>query len=648
MEIIEENSKILREFINSNGNSKTHWKLLLTELISNNSMTNIQIIFEINIALKQNINVDLILDIIDFCLEYGSADFINAFQINLDDIYYLNTNKGIQIDKQTKRKQLFLIKKWFEKYGNTYPKFKEIYNKRKEKEIEFPKDDLSKDTYLKFIELKEISDEKYIFEHQNKILKQDLKKTVFLDDNAYVNNYVKESIIKASMINKQNCNRENNQIKPGIIFDNKMIGEQKNNILPNDELIEKNIEIEKIKCNIQDKNINNNSINIDKNIKKDEGAVPTPGELYNLDPNEKKGDLKNIDNNGSMLLSHLDNKSNFYLLGKSNINNFANCSNISNMNIISDRKDEGSKLKPNILFKNQEEYDHDNSKNINKKPEEKEINSNIFLRGKNKNNNFNNNNNKVKYPSYKNIFNENKNNILNYNYQNQQTKPQQINNNNSRNSKGNDFASKNNYCNNNINNLYNNNYYSNYNKGMMNNHNNIKYNDNNYSNAFKDEFDFTLGSKNNKNDIGFINQVRKANSSYKDKEKKIKNNTYLNTINFENYKIKIENKIKQLNSWMDKGYISFYNTYNGSLNKGIEEIKKEISMCDKLINNYKNNIVNMERVRIIENLKELIAKLLKRYDKFMKDNLDLNIISKSALNNNYDNFNLERERNSAL
>ena len=415
MEIIEENSKILRKFINSNGNSKTYWKLLLTELISNNSMTNIQIIFEINIALKQNINLDLILDITDFCLAYGSADFINAFQINMNDIYYLNTNKGIQIDKQTKKKQLFLIRKWFEKYGNTYPKFKEIYNKIKVKEIEFPKDDLSKDTYLKFIELKEISDEKYIFEHQNKILKQDLQKTVFLDNNSNVDNYVKESIIRVSQINNLNSNKEKNQIKPGIIHDNKMIEDKKNNdnIIPKDEINEKKIEIEKNNFNIRDKNINNNPINIDKNIKTDEEAVPTPGELYNLDPNEKQKDLKNLDNNGSLILSHLDNKSNFFLLEKSNINNLANYSNISNINIINNRKVDGSKLKPNNPFRIHEEYDNNNSKNINKKPEEKEVNSNIFLRGNNKNNNynnsnFNNNNNKVKYPSYKDIFKEKK------------------------------------------------------------------------------------------------------------------------------------------------------------------------------------------------------------------------------------------------
>ena len=136
--IIKENSQRIREFINSKGDSKFFWKLLLTGLLSNNSTTNIQIIFEINIALKLNKNKDLILDIIDFVLDYGSNDFINTFLINLDDIYHLNTNKGFKLDEKTDMKLNFLIQKWANKYGNTYPKFKETHDKKKKKKNKIP------------------------------------------------------------------------------------------------------------------------------------------------------------------------------------------------------------------------------------------------------------------------------------------------------------------------------------------------------------------------------------------------------------------------------------------------------------------------------------------------------------------------------
>lgn len=68
---MKENSELLHEFVNSEGKSRKMWKLLYTELLYNNSDLISDIIREINICLSENKNMDLILDIIDFCLVYG-------------------------------------------------------------------------------------------------------------------------------------------------------------------------------------------------------------------------------------------------------------------------------------------------------------------------------------------------------------------------------------------------------------------------------------------------------------------------------------------------------------------------------------------------------------------------------------------------
>ena len=78
---MKENSELLHEFVNSEGKSRKMWKLLYTELLYNNSDLISDIIREINICLSENKNMDLILDIIDFCLVYGEKEIKTKVKI---------------------------------------------------------------------------------------------------------------------------------------------------------------------------------------------------------------------------------------------------------------------------------------------------------------------------------------------------------------------------------------------------------------------------------------------------------------------------------------------------------------------------------------------------------------------------------------
>ena len=176
------NFELLKEFMNSKGESKKMWKLIYMELLYNNPVYNSDIVREINSCLANNINLDLSLDIIDFCLDYGKKDIIDRISICLDlnQIYNLNSNKGQKMNSETANKNFYLIKKWSDNLGNNYPKFKEIYDKIKIKKY------ISKikkeETYLKFITEEDISDEKFIFEffNQPKIKNNnELNETIF-------------------------------------------------------------------------------------------------------------------------------------------------------------------------------------------------------------------------------------------------------------------------------------------------------------------------------------------------------------------------------------------------------------------------------------------------------------------------------------
>ena len=81
---MNENSELLREFMKSDGHSRKMWKLLLTELLYNDPTLNSDIVSQINFCIPNNINLDLILDILDFCLDYGKKEFIKRILKCLD------------------------------------------------------------------------------------------------------------------------------------------------------------------------------------------------------------------------------------------------------------------------------------------------------------------------------------------------------------------------------------------------------------------------------------------------------------------------------------------------------------------------------------------------------------------------------------
>ena len=103
------------------------------------------------------------------------------------------------------------------------------------------------------------------------------------------------------------------------------------------------------------------------------------------------------------------------------------------------------------------------------------------------------------------------------------------------------------------------------------------------------------------------------------------------------YQEKIESEVNKLNRWMNDGFISFHNTYTNNLQIHVENIKKELSTCDKFINYYKNIDKNNEKANIAENLKVKISKLISRYDEFIKSNSELNKISRSSLDKSKEN-----------
>ena len=184
MDILENNSKI-SELISSKGESKKNWKLLLCDLINDEDKNNKEIIKQIDSVLSQNINInfdliDLILDVMDFIFDYGSKDIIGRLSFScLNDIYHLNSNKGIQTKKESAQKILYLIQKWKNKHSNDVSKFKEIFDKIESKGIIFPPKEEIIETYTKYITLEEIQDAKAILEYQKGIFQPDLKKTVY-------------------------------------------------------------------------------------------------------------------------------------------------------------------------------------------------------------------------------------------------------------------------------------------------------------------------------------------------------------------------------------------------------------------------------------------------------------------------------------
>ena len=371
-----------------------------------------------------------------------------------------------------------------------------------------------------------------------------------------------------------------------------------------DEIIKSNLQ------NNQSKNIEEQNEDKSKNkgIKNEEG-ITDDGNIIrgrynggdNLVPNMGYNNklIKNIDNNGSMC-QNLENQSNFRLLkSKNNLNNNQSISKISSINNVNKEEINLNKEENNLI---------DMNSNIQPVKE----NKHIFSKKANNEYNINKNNN----PFTRN----NNNNLKNIHqfFPSLESEKQAMNNNINNNfqlfGNANDKALNLNF------NLINNNQSHNFNFIIDNN-------DPNY---------FTLGSNHNNDDDNLKNNSEKLVSMKKpnSKSKKYTNNhSDLNNLDLESYKVKIESEVQKLHGWMDEGLYSYHNANTDNLKIHVDNLRKELSTCDKFIDYYKKNNKNDEKASIAENLKESILKLILRYDEFIKSNSELKVPRSSSNKN---------------
>ena len=584
------NKNPIKDLLFSDGKSVEHWKILLVELIGKNSTNIIEIVREIDSAIKNNTKIDLIFDILDFIFDYGGSDIIYQFVFVLNEIFHFNTNKGLKLDKQTDYKYYYLIQKWANNYSNIMPKFQDVYKLMKSERIKFPPIEEKINTYLNYIKLEEIEQIKYTLK-LNSI--HNGNKTMFIP-NSNETNF--SSPIKSVEIIRE---------KPKEIYDlndnsNKKIYKKNGNVdteaFPNNNInSSKKNEVNESKKN---SNINNkmdvqNSFN---NLKKEENEIksnnlvnqsPRKSNEGNLEPT--KTPLHNIDNNRNTQIYISNNSYHLWNNSKNDIN-----SKIQNKNMDNEKNqinnDPIKEIKSDLhSFKNVEEknvkpeksiYKSDNSKkdynNINK--------SNINNNHESKNNKYNNNeyqlfnNNDIKYDYY--IFdNQNKNGMIN-----------------------------------NQNPSINNNQNTPYNKDPNISH----YSQNqNVNNSFK---------------------MNRSNTSSNYRQNGGMKYSYLNLFDLNYLQTKVENETKKLSSWIDEGFFSFHNTFTGNLKKGIDNLKNDLQTCEKIINHYQNDSANFQKVNIAKKLKSKILDVISKYDKLMNDNKNLNNLSSSCMVNNTNNY----------
>ena len=664
MDRINVNSLAINEFLISNNYSHKTWKKFLNELIINDSTIILETNAQIYYALKNNQNIDLILDICDFILDYGSNDFKTLFQICLEEIYHLNSNKGHIISQITTKKLLFLIQKWANKLGNIYPKFKEIYEKIKKEKLKFPPLDIKIETYLKYIPEEEILSEKEILEHGNRIVKQNMTKTIF------INNYKEDPLDNKSQSKE---NKENGKLEE-VIADNNKGQIQEDSSINNNYIInaseKKELDSEN-QINIEENKIPSEKENINNIINADIDITQTPIDLNlgtNRDPNlgcPPNKIIKNLDNNGS-ILSNIGNSSNnlyknLYFSGK----NFE-INNNKNINSINDKDKKNNSEKENTNEGNKDNNIsrkagvNDSQKNDIKKTfsldEIYKYNENFPVSEESLNINDNDNDNNCiisnSYNDYNlehNFIDEDKTNKKidkafvykkkNFNNKKLNNQPNFRPNNNivdnykypkeEINEPGlNSLGSKNI---NNSKNIFNN---DNYNK-INNNNININSNNNNIN----------INNNKNINDNRQIKQKKWSSSCIKTPSNYNIRNSYLHLFDINFLKKKIEKEVKKLNSWIDEGFISFHNTYTGNLKKGIDNIKKEISVLNKLIDYYKNSQKNIEKENMLENMKKMIENLVSRYEKFENENSEKKMMFRSCMSYNGNNLVYPRNGN---
>ena len=142
---------IIIKNILDNSFNKWNWKQLFS--IINISKDNSLLIKYINNLLITQQNNELILDIIDFIVNYGNNEIIklissNEFLISLINILQIENNSNIEIQK----KVIYLIQKWAFNFQNSnFNSFNECYIYLKNNGIIFPPIEEKIETYFKYI-----------------------------------------------------------------------------------------------------------------------------------------------------------------------------------------------------------------------------------------------------------------------------------------------------------------------------------------------------------------------------------------------------------------------------------------------------------------------------------------------------------------
>ena len=593
IEILNKNP--IKDLLISDGKSVEHWQILLVELIGKNSTNIIEIVREIDSAIKNNTKIDLIFDILDFIFDYGGSDIIYQFVFVLNEIFHFNTNKGLKLDKQTDYKYYYLIQKWANNYSNIMPKFQDVYKLMKSERIKFPPIEEKINTYLNYIKLEEIEQIKYTLK-LNSI--HNGNKTMFIPNSNETNfsSPIKSvEIIREKPKEIYDLNNNNNSNKK-IYMNN---GNVDTEAFPNNNINSS----KKNEVNESKKNSNNNNEmdvqNSFNNLKKEENEIKSNNQVNqsprksnegNLEPT--KTPLHNIDNNRNTQIYISDNSYHLWNNSKNDIN-----SKIQNKNM-------------------------DNEKNqINNDPI-KEIKSDLHP---------------VKYVEENNVkpeksIHKSDNSKKDYN----NFKKSNINNNHA--SKNNNY----NKYNNNEYQLFNNNdikydYYifdNQNNNGMINNQNPSI--NNNQNTPYNKDPNISHYSQNQNVNNSFKMNRSNSNSNYR--QNGGMKYSYLNLFDLNYLQTKVENETKKLSSWIDEGFFSFHNTFTGNLKKGIDNLKNDLQTCEKIISHYQNDSANFQKVNIAKKLKSKILDVISKYDKLMNDNKNLNNLSSSCMVNNTNNY----------
>ena len=451
----------ISKIVSSNGNDKESWEDLICSINSGEQKIK-DVILNLNQNLKNKINVEITLDIVDFLVNYGTPEIIEliAKKEFLSNILELlkNSSKS-SVDVQ--RKIIFLTQKWAKQFQNNYDSncsgFSENYISLKKEGITFPPDNYKLKTYTKYISDEEAQNAQMKGESIKK-LKIDNERSIkvkLANDNNFANPFSFQSGEANDMDEKKIYNNEST-VNEHKIGDN--LEEEEN---PYKENINNNENINNFENHNNDNDINNlnKNNNINNNFNNDDNIYPL-GHPKNknknkIDYNNMNNELNQQNSKYPQFPNQIDNMNNLKNNNRNNINNSNNYNNINNFG--------------NNNSNNNMNYNNNANNNLNN----------------NNNRNYNTNNNNEFNNNQQSFINRNRSNTTgnNRNFNNQFSN--NFNNNNYNNNNFNINNNNNNYNNNNNNN--NNNYNNNFNDNNNNNYNNNNNNNNNnYNNNFND------------------------------------------------------------------------------------------------------------------------------------------------------------------